>query len=108
LSTRLTPTGAPGSGKGTLCRRLSDEYGFYHLSIGDTLRRLVSDSMMDPVTTARVQRGELVSAEVLIRILQDSIKDNVCSGRHLILVDGLPRQLDQAMPVEKKVSMHNC
>jgi adenylate kinase family enzyme len=55
-----------------------------------------------------VQRGELVSAEVLIRILQDSIKDNVCSGRHLILVDGLPRQLDQAMPVEKKVSMHNC
>jgi adenylate kinase family enzyme len=64
--------------------------------------------MMDLVTTARVQRGELVSTEVLIRILQDSIKDNVCSGRHLILVDGLPRQLDQAMPVEKKVSMHNC
>lgn len=64
--------------------------------------------MMDLVTASRVRRGELVSTEVLINILQDTIKDDVCSGRHLILVDGLPRQLDQAMPVEEKVSMPDC
>ena len=64
--------------------------------------------MIDLVTASKVQRGELVSIEMLVNILQDSIKENACSGRHLILVDGLPRQLDQAMPVEKKVSMPNC
>ncbi|KAG9194912.1 UMP-CMP kinase [Alternaria panax] len=97
--------GAPGSGKGTLCRRLSDEYAFYHVSVGDTLRRLVSSSRMDRLTTSRVQRGELVSTEVLIDVLQDSIKGSVCSSCNLILVDGLPRQLDQAMPVENKASI---
>lgn len=61
--------------------------------------------MTDVVTASQVESGELVSTEVLVNILQDSIKDSVCSSRHLILVDGLPRQLDQAMPVEKKVSM---
>ncbi|ENI03076.1 hypothetical protein COCC4DRAFT_143928, partial [Bipolaris maydis ATCC 48331] len=95
--------GAPGSGKGTLCRRLSDEHGFCHLSIGDTLRRLVSNSMTDLVTASQVQRGELVSTEVLVSILQDSVKDSVYSDRRVILVDGLPRQLDQAMPVEEKI-----
>ncbi|RYN61657.1 hypothetical protein AA0117_g12934 [Alternaria alternata] len=95
--------GAPGSGKGTLCRRLSDEYAFYHVSVGDTLRRLVSDSRMDRVTTSRVQRGELVSTEMLIDVLQDSVKDSVCSSYDLILIDGMPRQLDQAMPVENKI-----
>ena len=61
--------------------------------------------MVDPMVASQVQRGELVSTEVLVNVLQDSVKENVSSGRHLILVDGLPRQLDQAMPVEKKVSM---
>jgi adenylate kinase family enzyme len=87
---------------------LSDEYGFCHLSIGDTLRRLVSESTIDLVAASQVQRGKLVSTEVLVNILRDSVKENVCSGRHLILVDGLPRQLDQALPVEEKVSVRNC
>ncbi|RYN56232.1 hypothetical protein AA0117_g13271 [Alternaria alternata] len=97
--------GAPGSGKGTLCRRLADEYSFYHVSVGDTLRRLVSDTRTDRVTTSRMQRGELVSTEVLIDVLQDSVKDSACSSYDLMLIDGMPRQLDQAIPVEKKASM---
>ena len=59
--------------------------------------------MTDLVTASQVQRGELVSTEVLVSILQDSVKDSVYSGRHVILVDGLPRQLDQVMPVEEKI-----
>jgi len=30
--------GGPGSGKGTYCKKLSEEYGLIHLSIGDILR----------------------------------------------------------------------
>lgn len=63
--------------------------------------------MVDPTVASQVQRGELVSTEVLVNILQDSVKENVSSGRHVILVDGLPRRSDQAMPVEEKVSVPN-
>jgi adenylate kinase family enzyme len=52
-----------------------------------------------------MQRGELVSTEVLIDVLQDSVKDSACSSYDLMLIDGMPRQLDQAIPVEKKASM---
>lgn len=65
----------------------------------------MSDSRMDRVTTSRVQRGELVSTEMLIDVLQDSVKDSVCSSYDLILIDGMPTQSDQAMPVEKKASI---
>lgn len=30
--------GGPGSGKGTQCAKLVEEYGFFHLSTGDLLR----------------------------------------------------------------------
>ena len=33
--------GGPGSGKGTQCARLVDEFGFIHLSAGDLLREEV-------------------------------------------------------------------
>lgn len=65
----------------------------------------MSDSRTDRVTTSRMQRGELVSTEVLIDVLQDSVKDSACSSYDLMLIDGMPRHLDQAIPVEKKASM---
>ena len=34
--------GGPGAGKGTQCKKLSDELGFVHLSAGDLLRNEVS------------------------------------------------------------------
>ena len=30
--------GGPGSGKGTMCARIVEEFGFMHLSAGDLLR----------------------------------------------------------------------
>lgn len=35
---RLTPTHIPGSGKGTNCARIVEEFGYEHLSAGDLLR----------------------------------------------------------------------
>ena len=41
-----THTG-PGSGKGTICKKLVEEYGFVHLSAGDLLREEVRPSNED-------------------------------------------------------------
>lgn len=53
---KLTPTGsvifvlgAPGTGKGTQCAFLAQEFGFHHLSYGDLCRRLRKDQ--DPIVS---------------------------------------------------------
>ena len=34
--------GGPGSGKGSLCRKLSEKYGFKHISTGELFRREIA------------------------------------------------------------------
>ena len=35
---QMPSSGGPGSGKGTQCTKITDSYGFTHLSAGDLLR----------------------------------------------------------------------
>lgn len=88
--------GAPGSGKGTLCKKLSGEYGFSHLSVGDLLRQFTSLSNANKNIVDCVHHGELVPVKALTPILKSHIDEEVESGRNIILLDGFPRRLDQA------------
>ena len=45
-------TGGPGSGKGTQCSKIVDEFGYVHLSAGDLLREEV---------TRGSEKGQLIS-----------------------------------------------
>jgi len=45
-----------------------------------------------------------VPVKALIPILKSHIDEEVESGRKIILLDGFPRRLDQAAPVEALVS----
>ena len=38
----MNTTGGPGSGKGTQCAKIVEEFGYVHLSAGDLLRQEVS------------------------------------------------------------------
>lgn len=38
----MNTTGGPGSGKGTQCAKIVEEFGYVHLSAGDLLRREVA------------------------------------------------------------------
>ncbi|KAF1994237.1 P-loop containing nucleoside triphosphate hydrolase protein, partial [Amniculicola lignicola CBS 123094] len=93
-----------GSGKGTLCKRLSEEYGFSHLSVGDLMRGLLSSPSVDTEFIDSVKSGKLVSVEALAPILKSQIEKEKQRGQTKILVDGFPRRLDQAVPVEALVS----
>lgn len=37
-------SGGPGSGKGTQCEKIVENYGFTHLSAGDLLRREIASN----------------------------------------------------------------
>ena len=39
--------GPPGAGKGTQCTRLSEKYGYVHLSAGELLRNEIRDKGPD-------------------------------------------------------------
>ncbi|KUJ14255.1 uncharacterized protein LY89DRAFT_590043, partial [Mollisia scopiformis] len=94
--------GCPGSGKGTLCKLLVQDYGYRHVSVGDLLRSLV-DGSSEPNTDVvnHVQQGTLVPTAVLLNILERAIMPET---RDSILVDGFPRRLDQGIASEEQAS----
>jgi len=93
--------GAPGSGKGTQCERISKTFGYAHLSTGDLLRDEVkSGSPLGKELEAIMNSGALVSTDLVLKLLKTAMER---SGSNKFLIDGYPRALDQAFAFEKTV-----
>ena len=57
--------GGPGSGKGTQCAKLSEKFGFVHLSSGDLLREeKASGSETGTMINQYMVEGKLVPGEI--------------------------------------------
>jgi len=95
--------GGPGSGKGTICDRIRQKYGFTHLSTGDLLREEVASGSEKGKSLNEVMvSGKLVSNDQVLDLLRAAIekKSATSSG---FLIDGYPREVNQAIDFEKKV-----
>ena len=56
--------GAPGSGKGTQSARLINQYGLYHISTGDVLRRHISQgSELGKIADSYISKGHLIPGQ---------------------------------------------
>ena len=65
--------GGPGSGKGTQCTKIVDEFGYVHLSAGDLLRQEVArGSARGQMIEDIMKEGRLVP-QVICNILQPLI-----------------------------------
>lgn len=92
-------TGGPGTGKGTQCPKLVEEFGYKHISIGDLMRaEIKSGSDEGKNIISIVQSGGLVPKELTVSLLQKSLSSITA---HTILVDGFPRSVDQAIYLEQ-------
>jgi len=82
--------GAPGSGKGTQCQNIVDDYGYVHLSAGDLLRaeRKVSGSEYGELIENHITNGTIVPVEITCSLLVRAMKE---SGKNNFLIDGFPR-----------------
>lgn len=97
--------GAPGSGKGTICKRLSQDFGFFHFSYGDHLRKLGGDptAQYHEITASYLRGGPDLPAPVTIHIVTEKIKELREKGERFILIDGFPRDSEQARGFWKNV-----
>jgi len=87
--------GPPGAGKGTQAKRIAGLCGVPHLSTGDMLRDAVAcGTALGKIAGPIMQRGELVSDELVMKMVEERLKQQDCSAG--CLFDGFPRTLPQA------------
>lgn len=87
--------GGPGAGKGTLAETLKTKTDFIHISTGDMFRAAMkAGTPVGLEAKAFIDRGELVPDEVVIRMIEERIKQDSQSARYMF--DGFPRTIEQA------------
>ena len=88
--------GPPGAGKGTQATLVSEYLKVPHLSTGNILRNKLLDKDKISMDLKEVmEKGELVSDEVLNKIVNDRIKEKDCKNGFIL--DGYPRTMTQAL-----------
>jgi len=86
--------GPPGSGKGTIAKKLAAEHGFKQLAPGDLFRSEMSQkTQLGEKIQAIVNAGNLVPDEITNEIVSNHISDNT-------IFDGYPRTINQAEALE--------
>ena len=92
--------GAPGAGKGTQTTRLVREFRMKHLSTGQALRQKAGeDTLLGNQARETMERGELVSDEVVAEVVREYMTDFRNSTGFIL--DGFPRNLAQAELLEE-------
>jgi len=96
--------GGPGSGKGTQCDMLKTRFNLTHLSSGDLLRAEVeSGSALGKSLLLTMERGELVSLETVLDILEAKMMEALKKGTKGFLIDGYPREIEQGLTFARKI-----
>jgi adenylate kinase len=91
--------GPPAAGKGTQAKRLVEGRKMVQLSTGDMLRAAIaSGSELGKRVEGVMQRGELVTDEIVIALIEDRLPEAEAAGGAIF--DGFPRTLAQAQALD--------
>jgi len=96
--------GAPGSGKGTQAKILSEKKNFFHISTGDLFREeIAKQSELGKKVKDIISQGKLVSDDIVINVIENKIK----TLDKNIIFDGFPRTIEQAEALDNMLEKYN-
>ena len=97
---KIVLLGAPGAGKGTVAKLLSELDGSVQISTGDILRGAVkSGSALGKKAKSYMDSGGLVPDSLIMEIMEARLQEDDCAKGFLL--DGFPRTIPQAEALEK-------
>src|SRR5512136_2266148 len=92
---RIILLGAPGAGKGTVAKLLTDLDGSVQISTGDILRSAVkAGTELGKKAQGYMERGELVPDSLIMEIMGSRLQEPDCKKGFIL--DGFPRTIPQA------------
>ncbi|MEW5248203.1 adenylate kinase [Microbulbifer discodermiae] len=92
---RIILLGAPGAGKGTQARFITEKFAIPQISTGDMLRAAVREGTPLGLQAKDVMAaGKLVSDDLIIALVKERIAQQDCANGFLF--DGFPRTIPQA------------
>jgi len=96
---KIVLLGAPGAGKGTVAKLLSEVDGSVQISTGDILRGAVkSGSDLGTKAKEYMDSGGLVPDSLIMEIMETRLQEDDCAKGFLL--DGFPRTIPQAEALE--------
>jgi len=98
--------GAPGVGKGTQAKILSEKLKIPHISTGDILRQAVKEQTdLGKKAQELMNRGDLVPDDVMVGIIKARLSKLDCKNGFIL--DGFPRTEIQAVALDKLLKEMN-
>ncbi len=92
--------GPPGTGKGTMSKKLSEEFGFRHISTGDIIRKNQEEKTKIGLLADKiVDGGNLLPDDIINSMIKQEIIDDTKSTGFIF--DGFPRTPGQAKMLDQ-------
>ena len=92
---KIVMLGAPGAGKGTQAKMISEKYTIPHISTGDIFRANIKNGTeLGKKAQTYMDKGLLVPDELVCDLVIDRIQQSDCEKGYVL--DGFPRTIPQA------------
>ncbi|KUI70644.1 Uridylate kinase [Cytospora mali] len=106
--------GAPGVGKGTMCKRLVSDNELRtihgpgtsirvkHISVGDLLRQVKAAGVLPHDLAEKVEKQTLMAGGDIVEIISSAGVRDLLNRGEVVILDGFPRNMDQLRGFEDK------
>ena len=92
---KIIMLGAPGAGKGTQAKMISEKYDIPHISTGDIFRANIKNGTeLGKKAKSYMDQGLLVPDELVVDLVVDRVNKDDCVKGYIL--DGFPRTIPQA------------
>ena len=103
---KIIMLGAPGAGKGTQAKKISDKFAIPHISTGDIFRANIKNGTeLGKKAKEYMDKGLLVPDELVVDLVVDRLaQDDAKKG---YVLDGFPRTIPQAKCLTEALNARN-